>query len=448
MLKFWLKQGSLNSLEHFISRFLDAGLSFFLIWAFAPELFAKIAIGQAVVAPLLFFFISPETVIYRDYAKWKSAGFETIQTNLAAFERFNRLKVVFALLFSIAIGAFRQDVGLVWALVWSFSLVLTPQLIGPNREFLRLEFRMYEINLLAILQKVSLFILVFLGIQLFGNRISIIAIAGVVSGTLTYCLSRLAVKRLIESIVASDVHDKVSETNKIMSYRTSIKILIDSIRTFSLWNHINGVIHGWLQSMSILAMGYFMMSDRLIGLFGATLKFCGFSLMLPTALGQVFSIWIGRRLNNNDEMRREIRMVILCSGLISVAAIAQALVMLYFADWGFELFSRGRWDPAEVLVMIGWSKWLLAGNALLGPVFLITSWCNLRFPNRELTVSVYLPVLLMSILAYFALLHFGIVDSPAVIQFSTLSLYLCLCVFTFGYRARSGPPQKISIETI
>ncbi|HAR44452.1 MAG TPA: hypothetical protein DCS07_17780, partial [Bdellovibrionales bacterium] len=100
----WWKHGFLNLLEHGITRAGDALASLLLIWVLAPEVFARLALAQAWIAPLLFFFVAPEVVLYREYASWRAEGRQVFGKRLYALRIFGYWKIPAAILLSLAIS--------------------------------------------------------------------------------------------------------------------------------------------------------------------------------------------------------------------------------------------------------------------------------------------------------------------------------------------------------
>jgi O-antigen/teichoic acid export membrane protein len=152
----WFKHGFLNTLEHGLTRVADAATSLVLLWVLSPELFSSLALAQAMVAPALLFFISPETVLYRDFAKWREEGTNAVAARLHAFGRFAVGKGQFAFVLALVLAfvpTAATYLDCLCALIWAFALALAPQLSGPEREFLRLSLRLKTLNLISLTQK-------------------------------------------------------------------------------------------------------------------------------------------------------------------------------------------------------------------------------------------------------------------------------------------------------
>ena len=211
----WIKHGALNTFEHGITRVADALTTLTLLWALAPEIFSKLALSQAIVAPLLFFFIAPETVIYRDYSKWKEKGPVALASRIWAFRTFGYGKAQLAILISLIVAFLTSKTPFssewsaysetFWGLIWAFSLALGPQIAGADREYLRISLQLETLSLLTFYQKIVLFLGTLAMVFFFPGMVAPLAGVAVFSMASTAFAARMLVNEsLISQGATSD----------------------------------------------------------------------------------------------------------------------------------------------------------------------------------------------------------------------------------------------------
>jgi hypothetical protein len=400
----WLKHGFWNTLEHGLTRVADAGTSIVLLWALSTETFSRLALAQAWVAPLLLLFISPEAVLYRDFARWKEEGPSALAARLRALRLFGWGKGQAAVVVALAgawvlkTSGFGDGVS-TWstqffALLWAFALVLSPQISGADREFLRLDLRLRELNAISLYQKASLLVGTLAAAFMCPDRVDLLAIVAVLSVLTTAWLARWRVRSALYQMGA---------TREALAGRVGpsyVRTLSDALGTFSIWTHLSGVLANWIQSMDVFFLGVFRFPAREVGLYAAALKLANFSFAAPIALSNLFSIWVGRRTQTQDGRARELYEVKRLSFWLALGAIAQALVLAAMAPWIFEFLSHGRWTGEEQARMVHWFYWILLGSGILSSTFLVGSWLVLRQRVDQLFYRISLPWVGFSILAY------------------------------------------------
>lgn len=387
----WMRHGTLNTLEHAITRILDALSTLVLIWALSPELFSKLALAQAVAAPCLLFFIAPEAVFYRDFGRWKAEGSTAFQSRLRAFQNFALGKVfaVIPLSFALAwvIPGESQGWPRFFTLIWAFFLVLTPQFVGPDREFLRIQLRLKELNYLSLIQKSSLLGATALSAFLFPNRLEVLAFSVMAVSLGVIGIARWMSAQALLDDTSSDAQNK----GRPIPYRET---LWHSIKSFSLSRHLCGIAQDWVLTLDIFFLGYFQLPARQVGLFATVIKLAKLSQALPTALSNLFAIWLGQRttVSEGQEKSQVFRYSLMLFGV----CLVQAAVFYALGPWLIDLFSKGRWSAAEQSMMFEWLGWLLIGNCIFGSLHMLSSWLVVRVQVFPLFLSVYLPWLIFS----------------------------------------------------
>jgi hypothetical protein len=392
----WFRHGFLNGADHLLVRVSDAVTTLVLVWWLTTERFSHLALAQAVVAPLLMFFVAPESVIYRDFARWKADGREGLAARLGAFRKFGWLKWVVALGLSAAISGVAEDPAARFAtLAWAFTLALAPQLPGGDREFLRMELRFGALIGLTVWQKASLLggtAAVALAYDGRPDALAAVAAFSAVSSALaTWVCARRALAA-VESRAGTAVPG-FAET------------IGGSLRSFSLWSHLSGVFQTWVQTMDLFFLGFvgvsaptgaFSLPARELGLYATALKLANFSTALPFAVSNLFSVWVGRRLPEARETT-ELKRV---TAVIALAAAAQALVLAWLAPWLVSLLSHGRWSSDEQARIVSWLGWMLAGMAIFCSTFPLSAWLSVRGNISALFARAYLPWTALSAAIY------------------------------------------------
>jgi hypothetical protein len=392
----WLKHGFWNTLEHALIRVSDAFVSMLLLWILSPEFFSQLALAQAAVSPFLILFIAPENLIYRDYARWKESGPEAIAARLRVFRLFAWGKWQFAVLISGVMAWYWSDsryfhvgkLNCFLELVWAFSLVMAPQVSGPDREFLRLDLRLKEVNALGVFQKLSLVAGTVIAVYRAPGQIGPLTTAVVLSTALTALLARW---RVVQALGARHGQE--------LPLAPVIVEVFNSMRQVSFWQHLSGVILNWVQTMDMLFLGMFGFAARAVGLYAAALKIANVSIALPTALANLFSIWLGRR--GAQGKRGEIGHLKRLSLMMLAVNTIQAVVIWELSPWLIHMLSHGRWSDFECAEVRAWLTWILAGAALLGAALPVSSWLVLRARVSKVFYQVYLPWGLMSAAIYF-----------------------------------------------
>jgi hypothetical protein len=403
----WFKHGFWNTLEHAITRGSDALVSLVLLWVLAPETFAKLASSQALIAPILFLFVAPETVLYRDYSVWRRDGVSAIAARLHALRKFAVGKAQFALVLSILIALFSAGSGFdrFYSLIWAFSLVLAPQLSGPDREFLRLDLQLKTLSALSLYQKLSMLCGTVIAALFFPGRLDVLAAFSVFSSLSTYKIASYQVKKQLRLEGASEAAIRGHEGPSVL---TTLK---EALATFSGWQHGIGVVMGWVQTMDLFFLSLLRFPGKEVGLYAAVLKIANFSLLLPTALSNLFTIWVGRRAVDAGHVE-EVREIKRLTSLLSLGILVQGLVLYVVAPLIFSALSHGRWSPEDLGAMQTWFAWILAGSGIFGALLLISSWLLVRSPLPRYFRQVYLPWMVISLLAYFGMIQTHMNGSP------------------------------------
>ena len=389
----WLKHGFWNVLEHGLIRLTDSLVSMTLLWVLVPESFAKVALAQAWVAPMLFLFVSPETVIYRDFSLWKSQGPASLSANLRALRLFSWGKALAAILIAV-LSAFIFPVGdgfnqRFYLILWAFSLSLAPQLSGADREFLRLDLKLKQLTAVTFCHKFSLLAGTVLVAFQYRNRMDLLAGVAIFSTLLSTLLAHIWARASLREMGASARDLKTSHAN-------SFRVISEGLKTFSIWGHMSSVILNWVLSMDLFILGMVGLEARQLGIYASVLKLANFSFALPVALANLFSVWVGRKSAHVEEIEQ----VRTLSARLFFGSLLQAIIIAVLGPYLLAFLSRGRWSEFEQRQMAHWLYWILAGSVLISSTFLVTSWLALRGKLIPLVYRVYIPWGISSLILY------------------------------------------------
>ncbi len=427
----WLKHGFWNTVEHGVTRGADALSSVVLLWAISPETFAKLASSQAVLAPILLIFIAPETALYREYAKWRSEGPSALATRLSALRRFAWGKAQLALLLSALVALFSSAPWSerFWPMVWAFALVMSPQLSGPDREFLRLDLKLKTLNLLSLYQKLTFLVGTCLVAFLIPGRTDVLAMVAVFSAVSTSLIAAFIVKRVLRDEGAS------SQSLSGTSWSAMLTTISDCLSKFSGWQHVIGIIVGWVQTMDLFFLTVFRLPGYQVGLYAAVLKIANFSLMVPFALSNSFSLWVGRRdeVSGVASERKHLgKFTLLLSGFVLI----QSAAILVLSPEAFRLLSHGRWSAGDQKEMFHWLVSILIGTSLYCCTFVVGAWLPLRAKISELFFRVYLPWGLLSLVIYGAMIRSSTSNAFLAAAHANIAVSVVYIVLVFAFLKR------------
>ncbi len=414
----WVQHGFWNTLEHGLTRALDALSTLFLLWVLTPEKFSELAMAQAIATACLIFFISPETTLYRDYAQWKKEGPTLLASRIFALRTFDWLKVFIFILLSWILSRSGSNF---WALIWAFSLILAPQVMGADREFIRLNLELKILNWLTLYQKLSLFIGTTIVAFAFSSRFEFLALVALFSLTSSAYLAQKYTRKILFDAGASLPSLSGEEG------APPLQTLKYSFQSFSLWRHFLGVIQSWVLTMDLFFLGVFGFPARGIGLYSTVSKISNFSQAGPIALSNLFSVWVGRRdgdqKTKNQKERKELKKFTL---FLLFGSFAQAALVWGLSDWIFRFFSHGRWSEPEIETMKKWLAWTLTGSALFGSTFLYSSWLLVRTSALDLLVRVYIPWGLLALGLYSTGTYFQGFTTAAMVSIPVALIHIAL----------------------
>ncbi len=415
-MKVWFSHGFWNTSEHLATRFFDVLTTLVLIRVFTPELFSKLVFAQAFLAPLLIVFIAPETIIYRDYSKWKEGDSGLFFRRIRTFRYFGYLKILFIFIFSGAAALFfpSTEFEIRFSIsIWAFFWALGPQISGMDREYLRVSLKLKTLNLITILQK-----MLFLGGTLwvsivFPEKLELLALVSLFSA-------------LLPAFVSSQIVNREFSSHLPLPLDFMIRTLKKTIQGYSLWTHLSGIITTWVMTMDLFFLGLFHYSDRLLGLYGITLKLAGFFLIIPIALANLFSVWIGTRKGDFLNQKNERKQIKKATLILAGVALVSGSIFLFLYPYYISFFSKGRWSVEETELVFEWLCAIQIGVVLYGLTFLYSSWMTLRSSAKKIFWQVSLPWGLLALLIYSMTACYGGINltARANVAVSVLLIFL------------------------
>lgn len=417
----WFGHGFWNILEHGLSRGMDAFAMLMILWCVPTEVFSGLAISQAYVAPSLFFFVSPETILYREFGRWSAEGPERMLARLRVFRRFAWAKGFVAVaLAAIVAAVFPSPTGIEFgffdrfsALIWAFTLPLLPQLSGPDREYLRLDLDLKTLNFLTFFQRAFYLTMLIPTAYFFPKSFPLLAGCAVITAIFTSGFARRKVEAKFRGISPSPVPEG-----------SASRLILHSLAGFSIWSHVSGVIIGWMQTMDLFFLGWFRFPAAEVGLYSVTVKLANFSLTVPYAVSNLFNVYLGRTSLPDHSSERK-ALIRFSAGLL-VFSVAQAAILYGFAPSILTLFSRGRWDLAAQVRMVEWLRWILPACAIFSTSLFWSGWLGIRTSFRRLIVRVYVPWMIAGLGIYSWAATHGGADALARANLSAMATLIFL----------------------
>jgi hypothetical protein len=431
----WVRHGAWNVLEHGFSRGLDAFATVVLLWVVSPEVFSQLALAQAYVAPALFFFICPETGFYREFAAWSAEGPESMIARVRAFRRFAWLKAALALAITLPI--------VVWfpwpedsparvstrflSLIWAFALPLIPQFAGADREYLRLSLDLRALNLVTVFQRVFYLSSLLIAWVAFSASFASLAMAGILTSLFTAWLARYFVERRFVGIRAR----RLPESNPAYLFR-------ETLRGFSFWNHLSGVVVGWTQTLDLFFLGWFRTASATVGLYGVGLKLANFMLALPYAVSNLYNVYLGRTPLPSDAKGEAAERASLLKLSVAFGGFAalQSFVLWKLAPYILAALSRGKWDASGQAQIVSWLGWILPACAIFGSCLFWTGWLSIRYSYRRLVFGVYLPWGLVAFGIYGWTARYRGVDAVAQANLPVVMVFVILLIVATVFRKK------------
>ncbi len=424
--------GLWNTLEHAWVRIADALITLVILRAFTPELFGALAIVQTWVSIALWFFIPPSTVLYWKFRDWQDRGGAEFRQNIILIRRTawaaGLLAVLVSGVLTVILGGERQHVTL-FALIWSFSIALGPQIVGVDREFLRLSLAMKTLNILGWLQKLLLLgAVIAVSVAFPGNMVALGA-----SGAIVLILSVLVHKICVDRRLAVGVTDAASSAAAQAGWSRWVAILRETGHVFALPAHVLGVVQNTVLTLDLFFVGLLLSDVRMAGIYATAVKLTNLLMALPTALSNFYSVLLGRRKKPEDlrsEAPEVLRGSLALGAVTAVCSVIGYVIFPHVLPW----LNHGRWTTDETEQFLRWTPWMLAGVTVYAVGAVPVAWLTLRENLGRLVRRVHFPWLAGAAAIYAGAVYVGGFDGVARANIAVFVLQLVLItVFLRSY---------------
>ncbi|HAR43536.1 MAG TPA: hypothetical protein DCS07_13055, partial [Bdellovibrionales bacterium] len=242
----------------------------------------------------------------------------------------------------------------------------------------------------------------------------------------------IATATLLAKFLAGSALKDIPQAEVPHALPSAIATLRYSLTSFSLWSHVQGVLYGWVQTMDLFVLGLggllggaAVIPAATLGLYATVSKLTGFAFALPQALGNLFSLWLGRRTSDPSERKR----VWNTSGGLFLIGVAQALVLTLLAPLILHFLSRGRFSPSDIAEMSHWFYFKIWSTTGWVAALVMMSWLFARGHIRAVLFQITLPWAAFSLLAFTLAARLG--GPSATAQANVLSAGV-LCALSIG----------------
>jgi len=353
---------------------------------------SEIAIfGLATAAIFLFnlFFIAPETALMRFQKEWKKEG--CLPLYLGAFVGFNCIKLLvhmFGLIIAVVYVGFN---GVFYAIVFSLATQLI-QLAEISRIYHRMELQQ---NFVA---KYEL-ILKFAWMMVCGSVFYFKSAA--------WYFGIFAVWALLSAIFWISVLYRGMRFD--IPFNGMAKVLVETVKGFSLWSHMAGVITVFLYNANVLFLQWFgKVEVEDVALMTVVNKTANLFFVIPMFIQGFVPVVLA----NSNNQGRNMRIVLLGNGAISFIQFAAFLLAgtLFGRLFGVEN------NMVEEYYRLG--IWVCLGIFILNIGRPISTFLMMKAPPWRVFAFVFLPVALLAVLVF----------GYASFQFQTVGVAVACCV--------------------
>lgn len=378
-----------TALEHVSNRGLDALLTLVLIRYMNVESFGVFTVFQSWVGLFLFMLPNLENILYRDYARTKKEG--TLGRRVALFRAFNWFKISLAALFALGAAAvagfelsYRAKLA---AVTLALVLPLSQSLYGIYRETLRFELHMKAVMILNGLQKSAFLAVAFAACLWGGGSVEAVApgllataflFAGLWYGLLRHCVPA--------------IKDKSATAG---AAPTVMGILKDAV----IWMHINGTITAAIQTLDVYFLSRSGTPLAEIALYSVALKAANFFQILPMPFAQLFTVYLGRKVQGEGEAGKRRMVWVFSLGLLAMVVAMMALGMAV-AEPLLAFLARGKFSAEELARGAAYFRYMLAGVCIYILCFPAAAYLNYRSNLKVLMGAVFLPWFAFSLVVY------------------------------------------------
>ncbi|WP_339067885.1 hypothetical protein [Teredinibacter turnerae] len=396
---------SWSAIESIGSRGFDL-VALWLVMNALPE--AEIALfGVATAAIFLFnlLFIAPETSLLRYQKQWQDEG--VLPSCLGAFVGFNTIKLLIHVLGLVGVALSEGVNGVFYAILFSLTTQLL-QMAEIARIYHRMDMQQSFVAKLEIASKLAWMIACS---SVFYCR------------TAAWYFAIYTTWAFLFSIIWIGVLYR--KTHFFFTLRGMIRTVYETVKGFSLWSHLAGVVTLFLYNANVLFLQWFgnvEIAD--IALMTSVNKTANLFFVIPMFIQGFVPVMLANTNNQAGGMRE----VLLGNGAISALQLASFLLAGSLLGQYFGVASD---NLAEYY---GLGVWVCCGIFVLNVTRPISTFLMMKAPPWRVFVFIFLPVSVVAIFAFgygaFKYQALGVVVASCAI-YCLLAFMLCINLILF-----------------
>lgn len=411
---------SFGGLQVVLSKFISLIQFAILVRLLSISDIGVIGLAGGYAAILSFILVSPEGVLVRDFKK--------IQPNLnvyiSSFLQFlvvRNLLVFFLWLFlSIFLFPIQDNP----KLLFYFMLLLLYNLIfsfsNPLREAFYGYYRQARIMLVDIF--INILLLASMVVLFFSRDVITYGVLQVVGSIIGVIWWYWNARRYLNFSFVGGLNIR----------KWNIRLSLDTIRQFGVWNHLSWMILRLVYQVDIVLLGFFVSLETL-GSYAVALTIANVFLVFPLMLQKVLSLSLSQ-IENKTVLQNIFGVIVRYNTIFS---LAQLIGFVFLGGFIINIF--GPDNPGAVWL---YSLYIIAGITLFNIVRPWTSLAFIRLSPREYFLGLYAAPALCAVPIYYLAAQYGGalgVAQANVITFGIIALWV---VFYVRYRVRLSPNLK------
>jgi O-antigen/teichoic acid export membrane protein len=364
-----------------------------------------------IATALLFIFnlvlVTPETALLRSKKKWLKE--ETIKDHLKGFILFSQLRIIIVILVTVVMGLLKGwDNTYFYACLFGLSYQFI-QLAEISRLDFRTDLQQQHIFRSEIKLKALLLVMV-----------SVLFLQPGFANYLIVFLSWAFISAIYWLLQLKRKHQ--------LTFTFQFNLLGNvwvAFREFSFWQNLSGAITYAMYNIDPWILSMFVIDIATISTYTLALKISALFFMLPMFLQSMAMMLI---VNNKERDQKERTF----AKLFTLNAIVSVLQLLFFVIAGEWLGWLFRGDALQMPIFYEFGLILSAGVFILNIARPLISDLMLHAPMSKLLISVYIPVIVFSFIAYCTLTDLNgavgcaVASALSYFLFALLLLWQCL----------------------
>ncbi|MGE4231834.1 MAG: lipopolysaccharide biosynthesis protein [Bacteriovoracia bacterium] len=380
----WIGQTFYYLLEQTTNRILDAGVIVALVWVLSEPEFGLFSVYQSWAAILLFLFPETDDALYRNYAYLKKR--KILAREMLSYRFFNWIKIALAFVFCLLFPLFDHGqnystkvIIFTCAIVISFS----HSFFGFLRKPLRLEMNQRMVVVVGAFQRLSLILMIFLTKYL---KPESLWLAGMV--ILNY---------FIFGFVWKKKNKKLFKKQKL-HVKKALKRMWVLFSGTALWLHLNWVASQAAQSLDTFALGFYKNDLKEIGFYSIANRASTFFQVIQIVMIAAFKVYLGRA---NVNRKKEVNLVFKFTLIFFILSFFLYFLAELTAAPLLQFFSSGKLGIEELHRTIQYFRWQVIGTLIFCICLPVYTYLSVREGLKNVTLFVFAPSFLSSILVYF-----------------------------------------------